>query len=50
MMDTPEKIARMFKATFTGTGSKRIRQIAHIDTVYPKGMAAKQPFRIEGDV
>lgn len=49
MMDTPDKIGRMVKATFTGTGSKRILLIAHIDTVYPKGMAAKQPFRIEGD-
>jgi glutamate carboxypeptidase len=49
MMDTPEKIGRMVKATFTGTGSKRIMLIAHIDTVYPKGMAAKQPFRIDGD-
>ena len=49
MMDTPEKIGRMVKATFKGTGSKRILLIAHIDTVYPKGMAAKQPFRIDGD-
>jgi glutamate carboxypeptidase len=49
MADTPEKIGRMVKATFTGTGSKRIMLIAHIDTVYPKGMAAKQPFRIDGD-
>ncbi len=49
MADTPDKIGRMVKATFTGTGSKRILLIAHIDTVYPKGMAAKQPFRIEGD-
>jgi glutamate carboxypeptidase len=49
MMDTPDKIDRMVKASFTGTGSKRIMLIAHIDTVYPKGMAAKQPFRIEGD-
>ena len=49
MMDTPEKIGRMVKATFKGTGTKRIMLIAHIDTVYPKGMAAKQPFRIEGD-
>lgn len=49
MMDTPEKIGRMVKATFTGTGTKRIMLIAHIDTVYPKGMAAKQPFRIDGD-
>ena len=53
MMDTPDKIGRMVKATFKGTGTKRILLIAHIDTVYPKGMAAKQPFRIgtgiEGD-
>ena len=33
-----------------GHGQQTLRQIAHIDTVYPKGMAAKQPFRIEGDV
>ena len=46
MADTPDKIGRMVKATFKGTGSKRILLIAHIDTVYPKGMAAKQPFRI----
>jgi glutamate carboxypeptidase len=49
MMDTPEKIGRMVKATFKGTGTKRILLIAHIDTVYPRGMAAKQPFRIEGN-
>jgi glutamate carboxypeptidase len=49
MMDTPDKIGRMVKATWRGTGSKRILLIAHIDTVYVKGMAAKQPFRIEGD-
>lgn len=49
MADTPDKIGRMVKATFKGTGTKRIMMIAHIDTVYPKGMAAKQPFRIDGD-
>jgi glutamate carboxypeptidase len=49
MVDTPDKIGRMVKATWRGTGSKRILLIAHIDTVYLKGMVAKQPFRIEGD-
>jgi glutamate carboxypeptidase len=49
MMDTPEKIGRMVKATFKGSGSKRILMIAHIDTVYPKGMVAKQPFRVDGN-
>jgi glutamate carboxypeptidase len=49
LSDTPEKIGRMVKATFTGTGTKKILLMAHMDTVYPKGMAAGQPFKIEGD-
>ena len=49
MADTPETIGRMVRATFKGTGSKRILLIAHMDTVYLKGMLAKQPFRIDGN-
>jgi len=49
MHDTPPKIGRMVKATFTGTGRKKILLIAHMDTVYLKGMGAKQPFRIDGN-
>jgi glutamate carboxypeptidase len=52
MEDTPEKasgIGRMVKATFKGTGTRRIMLMAHMDTVYPAGMAAQQPFRIEGN-
>lgn len=49
MHDTPPKIGRMVRATFTGTGSKKILLIAHMDTVYLKGMGAKQPFRIDGN-
>ncbi len=49
MADTPDKIGRMVRATFKGTGSKRILLIAHMDTVYLKGMLAKQPFRIDGN-
>ncbi|MBS0425659.1 MAG: M20/M25/M40 family metallo-hydrolase [Proteobacteria bacterium] len=49
MEDTPEKIGKVVKATFTGTGTKKIMLIAHMDTVYQVGMGAKQPFRIEGD-
>jgi glutamate carboxypeptidase len=49
MEDTPEKIGKMMKATFKGTGTKNIMLIAHMDTVYLKGMLAKQPFRVEGD-
>jgi glutamate carboxypeptidase len=32
-----------------GTGEKKILLIAHMDTVYPKGMLAKQPFRVDGN-
>jgi len=49
MEDTPEKIGKMVRATFAGTGKKKILLIAHMDTVYPRGMLAQQPFRIAGD-
>ena len=49
MEDSPEKIGRMVKATFKGTGTKKILLIAHMDTVYKRGMLARQPFRVEGD-
>jgi len=49
MADTPEKIGRMVRGTFKGKGSKRILLIAHMDTVYLKGMLEKQPFRVDGN-
>ena len=49
MSDTPKDIGRMVKATFKGTGTKKILLIAHMDTVYLKGMLEKQPFRVDGD-
>src|SRR5258708_21344597 len=49
MFDTPEKIGRMVLARFQGSGKKKILLIAHMDTVYLKGMLAKQPFRIDGE-
>ncbi len=49
MEDTPEKIGRVVRATFKGTGKKKILLIAHMDTVYTVGMINKQPFRIDGD-
>jgi glutamate carboxypeptidase len=49
MEDTPEKIGRMVRATFTGKGTKKILLLAHMDTVYARGMLAKQPFRIDGE-
>jgi glutamate carboxypeptidase len=49
MVDTPKQIGRMVQARFTGAGSKRILLIAHMDTVYHRGMLAQQPFRIDGN-
>jgi glutamate carboxypeptidase len=36
-------------ARFTGTGTRRILLLAHMDTVYERGAGARQPFRIDGD-
>ena len=47
--DTPPQIGRMVLARFRGTGTRNILLLAHMDTVYEKGMGAKQPFRIDGD-
>ena len=47
--DTPEKVGPAVQAVFKGTGSKKIMLIAHMDTVYLKGMLQGQPFRIDGD-
>ena len=47
--DTPAQIGRMVLGRFKGTGTRRILLLAHMDTVYEKGMGAKQPFRIAGD-
>src|SRR5947207_8286051 len=49
MEDTPASIGKLVRATFKGRGSKKILLIAHMDTVYLKGMLAKQPFRVDGD-
>jgi glutamate carboxypeptidase len=49
MVDTPKQIGRMVHARFTGTGTKKILLIAHMDTVYHRGMLAQQPFRIDGN-
>lgn len=47
--DTPEKVGPAVKAVYRGTGSRKIMLIAHMDTVYLKGMLKAQPFRIDGD-
>jgi len=47
--NTPERLADTVVARLRGKGTKRILLLAHMDTVYAKGMLAKQPFRVEGD-
>jgi glutamate carboxypeptidase len=48
MADTPAKVGKTVRARFEGKGSKRVLLLAHMDTVYLRGMLAKQPFRVEG--
>jgi glutamate carboxypeptidase len=47
--NTPPRTGKSVVGRFRGTGSRRILLLAHMDTVYPRGMLAEQPFRIEGD-
>jgi glutamate carboxypeptidase len=49
MADTPKQIGKMVLARFAGRGTKKILLIAHMDTVYLRGMLSKQPFRIDGN-
>ncbi len=39
----------MLKATFSGSGKKNFMLIAHMDTVYAKGILASEPYRQEGN-
>lgn len=36
------------QGTFSGTGTKRIMLIAHMDTVYPAGTLQSQPYKVDG--
>jgi glutamate carboxypeptidase len=47
--NTPARTGKAVVARFKGTGSRRILLLAHMDTVYPRGMLARQPFRVDGD-
>ena len=46
--NTPPRTGRSVVGRFRGTGTTRILLLAHMDTVYPRGMLSKQPFRIDG--
>jgi len=47
--NTPPRTGKSLVGRFRGTGTRRILLLAHMDTVYPRGMLAKQPFRIDDD-
>ena len=49
MDDTPAKTGSMVRAEWQGTGSRKVLLIAHMDTVYLRGMLKDQPFRVAGD-
>ena len=49
MGDTPDKVGAMVQAEFRGSGTRKILLIAHMDTVYLRGMLKNQPFRIDGE-
>ena len=49
MADTPASIGSMVRATFKGSGKKKLLLIAHMDTVYLRGMLARQAFRVDRD-
>ena len=44
MDDTPEQTGPVVKAVLKGKGKSKIMLIAHMDTVYQKGMLKDQPF------
>ncbi|HXH24764.1 MAG TPA: glutamate carboxypeptidase [Vicinamibacterales bacterium] len=48
MADSPADIAKVVVARFTGTGTRRILLLAHMDTVHERGTLARDPFRVEG--
>jgi len=39
----------MVRGTLTGTGTKKLMLIAHMDTVYPTGTLASQPYHRDGN-
>lgn len=49
MDDTPEKMGPIVKGVLKGQGKSKIMMIAHMDTVYERGMLKNQPFKIDGN-
>jgi len=49
LFDTPDAMGKVVIGRFSGTGTRNIMLLAHMDTVYPRGTLAKRPFRLEAD-
>lgn len=49
LFDTPEVLGKIVIGRVSGTGSRKIMLLAHMDTVYPRGTLATRPFRIQGN-
>ncbi len=47
LFDTPREIGRVVIARFTGSGTRRIMLLGHMDTVYQHGTLARRPFRLD---
>ena len=41
--------ANIVIGTFDGTGSRKLMLMAHMDTVYQRGILASQPYRVDGN-
>jgi glutamate carboxypeptidase len=50
LRDWPDELVGDGLVATVGSGGPRIMLVAHLDTVYPVGIAAQRPLRIEGDV
>lgn len=50
LVDTPDALGDIIIGRFSGTGSRDILLLAHMDTVYPAGTVEKMPFRVEDNL
>ncbi len=50
MVHHRDHVGNIIEATVFGNGDRRLALLAHMDTVYPDGVAEQRPLRIEGDM
>jgi len=49
LFDTPDAMGKVVIGRFSGSGTRNIMLLAHMDTVYARGTLAKRAFRLEAD-